>query len=73
MEVTSNSSFFRCNNDRLVLLDGGSPKSKEIAQICGVHIDQSNYESSSNVISIRFVSNLGQNGRGFKLTYNTGK
>jgi len=63
----------RCIDDSLELLDGASYDSKSLVKLCHTaHINESVFQSTSNVMMIRFKADHLGNGNGFKLRYNTG-
>ena len=62
-----------CDYDYLELRDGESRTAPLIARVCSSTLRRRMYKSTSNKMYIKFKSDSSLNGRGFELTYTSGK
>ena len=62
-----------CRYDYLELRDGENRTAPLIARVCSSTLRRRMFKSTSNKIYIKFKSDSSLNGRGFEVTYTSGK
>ena len=69
--ITFTVCNFSCNYDYVLIRDGGTENSPELAKLCGSS-SQPTVRSSSNVMRVRLVTDNSVGEGGFNITYRKG-